>query len=85
MSQSQLDEFRREVNLALAVGAFGDLELPATSDDGGHPVVVALEDESLSVVLDRLGAVGGRATLFVRGPHDMGIVSVAGMSRAERP
>ncbi|ORA19381.1 hypothetical protein [Mycobacterium angelicum] len=43
------------------------MELPVTSDDGGFPVVVALEDERYSVLLGRLRAVGGFANLFVKG------------------
>lgn len=66
MSASQLDEFRREVNLSIACGALADVDLPVTSDDGGHPVVVALGGEPLSIVLGRLRAVGWFANLFVR-------------------
>lgn len=66
MSESQLDEFRRQVNSSIAYGALADVELPVTSDDGGSPVVVALGDEPLSLVLGRLRAVGGFANLFVR-------------------
>jgi hypothetical protein len=67
MGDSQLDNFRRELNSSLAYGALADMDLPVTSDDGGCPVVVALEDERVSVVLGRLRAVGGFANLFVRG------------------
>ncbi|MFC9966318.1 hypothetical protein ACFVH4_18980 [Nocardia ignorata] len=65
MSNSQLDAFRREVNINLAVGALADVELPVTSNDGGFPVVVALEDEPLSKALGRIRAAGGYANLFV--------------------
>ena len=65
--QQGLDDFRREVNLNLGCGALADYVLPVTSDDGGCPVVVALEDERLSVVFGRIRAVGGFANLFVRG------------------
>lgn len=64
--QQQLDDFRRRVNLNLACGPLADIDLPVTGDDGGCPVVVALEGERLSVVLGRLRAVGGFANLFVR-------------------
>lgn len=67
MSDSRLDHFRREVNHNLALGALAHVDLPVTSDDGGCPVVVALEDERLSVLLGRLRAVGGFANLFVQG------------------
>jgi hypothetical protein len=76
MTQAQLDAFRREVNINLAIGALADYELPVTSDDGGCPVVVALEDEALSTVLGRLRAVGGYANLFVRGPSGVRMASV---------
>lgn len=75
MSNAQLDAFRREVNLNLAVGPLGDAELPVTSDDGGHPVIVAFEDEPLSLVLGRLRAVGGFATLFVKCESGVSAVS----------
>src|SRR5690348_10168855 len=65
-NKQQLDRFRREVNWNLACGALAATDLPVTSDDGGRPVVVALEDERLSVVLGRLRAVGGYANLFVQ-------------------
>lgn len=70
MSDSQLDAFRREVNINLAVGALADLDLPVTSDNGDFPVVVALEGEPLSIVLGRLRAVGGYANLFVSNTID---------------
>lgn len=82
MNQSQLDEFRREVNFNLAVGALADFELPVTGDDGGCPVVVALEDEALSIVLGRLKAVGGYANLFVRGADQVRMASVIDSSSA---
>ena len=65
MSAMRLDDFRREVNWQLACGNLADVDLPVTGDDGGCPVVVALEHEPLSVLLGRLRAVGGYANLFV--------------------
>ena len=62
-----VDAFRSEVNLNLAYGALADFMLPVTSDDGGLPVVVALESERMSTLLGRIRAVGGYANLFVRG------------------
>lgn len=72
----QLDAFRREVNMNLAYGALAELELPVTGDDGGCPVVVAMENERLSTLLGRIRAVGGFANLFVRGPQQVRMVSV---------
>lgn len=85
MVNPQLDAFRREVNLNLACGALVDVELPVTSDDGGCPVVVALEEERLSTLLGRIRAVGGFANLFVRGPEQVWMVSVISAACAIRP
>lgn len=76
MSDERLDAFRREVDWNLACGALAGVELPVTSDDGGSPVVVALEDERFSVVLGRLRAVGGFANLFVKGDERVRTASV---------
>lgn len=64
----RLDEFRREVNNRLAVGDLEDYALPAV----GAPVLVALSEESMSVVLNRIKSAGGHANLFVEG-HDFPI------------
>jgi hypothetical protein len=83
MADDRLDAFRREVDWNLACGALADVDLPVTGDDGGCPVVVATEDERLSIVLGRLRAVGGFANLFVQGPHGrVRIASVIGESCA---
>lgn len=76
MGVMRLDKFRREVNWNLAVGALADIDLPVTDDDGGHPVVVALESERLSTLLGRLRAVGGFANLFVWFPNGVRTASV---------
>lgn len=73
---SRLDDFRREVNHNLAFGALANVDLPVTGDDGCCPVVVALENERLSVVLGRLRAVGGFANLFVKGKGRVRMASV---------
>lgn len=75
VDNSRLDAFRHEVNLNLANGALSDVDLAVTSDDGGHPVVVALEEERLSVVLGRVRAVGGFANLFVLGDGRVHVAS----------
>ncbi|GAB90141.1 hypothetical protein [Gordonia rhizosphera] len=74
--QHRLDEFRNQVNWHLACGSVADIAFPVTSHDGGHAVVVALEDETMSSVLGRLRAVGGAANLFVQGEGRVRIVSV---------
>jgi hypothetical protein len=82
MSDNRLDTFRREVDWNLACGALAGVELPVTSDEGGFPVVVALEDERFSVLLGRLRAVGGFANLFVKGDGRVRTASVIGESCA---
>lgn len=71
-----LDAFRAEVDWNLACGALADHELPVTSDDGDHLVIVALAEEPLSILLGRLRAVGGYANLFVKGSGGVRKVSV---------
>lgn len=78
VANEQLDAFRRAVNLSLACGDLMDVDLPVTSDDGGRPVIVALEDERLSTLLGRIRSVGGFANLFVRGADQVRRVSVIG-------
>ncbi len=85
MSDGRLDAFRREVDWNLACGALAGVELPVTSDDGGFPVVVAMEDERFRVVLGRLRAVGGFANLFVKGDRRVRTASVIGESCAIPP
>ena len=72
----QLDEFRRMVTWNLACGALADVDLPVVGDDGGCPVVVALEDEPLWTLLGRLRAVGGFANLFVRSSKRVRMLTV---------
>ncbi|MBV0917954.1 hypothetical protein [Mycobacteroides chelonae] len=67
MNDARLDVLRRKIDWNLACGALADADLLVTSDDGGFPVVVALEEEPLSILLGRLRAVGGYANLFVEG------------------
>lgn len=74
--QTRLDKFRNEVNWNLACGSVVEKALAVTSNDGGCPVVVALEEETMSSVFGRLRAVGGAANLFVQGDGRVRIVSV---------
>lgn len=85
MSDSQLDAFRRVININLAVGALADLDLPVTGDDGGFPVVVALESEPLSTLMGRLRAVGGFANLFVNWKDRVQLIEVIDDSCAVDP
>lgn len=65
MSESVLDEFRRSINLNLAIGALAGEELPVVDNTGRHPVVAALGEERLAVLLRRVENVGGYANVFV--------------------
>ncbi|ONI64924.1 hypothetical protein CSIV_09470 [Microbacterium sp. CSI-V] len=62
---SELDKFRNSININLAVGALADEELPVVNNDGHHPVVAALSNELLAVLLGRIEKVGGYANVFV--------------------
>lgn len=64
---ARLDELRRYVNLNLARGVFSDTELEVVDVDGHAPVVVALDEERLEVVLRRIQNAGGYANVFVAG------------------
>lgn len=61
----RLDRFRRSVHTNLALGALADQELPVVDNEGNFPIVVALEDERLAVLMRRVSNVGGYATAFV--------------------
>ncbi|MFT4135346.1 hypothetical protein [Microbacterium sp.] len=79
--RDELDEFSREINLELAIGGLSSSTLPVVNDDGESPVVVALAEERLSVLLARVRNVGGYANVFVRlpGGHSRtAIIDVAG-------
>ncbi|SIJ39137.1 Conserved protein of uncharacterised function; putative phage protein [Mycobacteroides abscessus subsp. bolletii] len=64
--ERQLELFRREVNFNLAEGALANVDLSVTNDEGETPVVVALVDELLSVMIERIQAAGGYANVFVQ-------------------
>ena len=71
----ELDEFRREVHFALANDSGDDLGLAVVDVEGNSPVVVALGDERLAVLLRRVQAVGGFANAFVRRTDGVAIVA----------
>ncbi|MDP9735050.1 MULTISPECIES: hypothetical protein [unclassified Curtobacterium] len=72
----ELDAFRQEVDRSLAVGRFAEIELEVVDVEGRSPVVVALEDERLPVLLRRIEAVGGFANVFVKTRDGVRRVSV---------
>lgn len=61
---SPLDAFRAEV--IASIGILG-IELKITDDRGHFPVVAALDDEPVEVLLRRIAGVGGNATVFSHG------------------
>jgi hypothetical protein len=73
---TELDAFRHEVDRSLAVGALADVDLQVVDLEGRSPVVVALEDERLPVLLRRVEAVGGYANVFVRTRQGIRRISV---------
>lgn len=78
---AELDAFRHEINLELAIGDLANSPLPVVNNDGDAPVVVALAEERLSVLLARVRNVGGYANVFIRlpGGHSrIAIIDVAG-------
>jgi hypothetical protein len=77
----ELDDFRREINLELAIGDIANADLSVVNDEGDAPVVVALAEERLSVLLARVRAAGGYANVFVRlakGHSTIAFIDVAG-------
>lgn len=61
----RLDEFRQSILLNLGDGALEDEELPVVDARGQHPIVAALAEERLAVLMRRVQAVGGFANVFV--------------------
>lgn len=61
----RLDEFRQSILLNLGTGALRNTRLPVVDAQGQHPIVAALAEERLAVLLRRVQAVGGFANVFV--------------------
>lgn len=61
---SELDDFW--IQIMQFVARHGDAEEFPTDANGQHPVVVALGDEPIVLLQQRIAAVGGNATIFVR-------------------
>ena len=62
----ELANFNIEVNENIAVGNIGDA-LVAKNADGEYPIVTALGCEPLSLLIERVRALGGIANVFVKG------------------
>jgi hypothetical protein len=78
---TDLDAFRRAIDRSLAIGDLADVDLDVVDVDGRSPVVVALEDERLPVLLRRVETVGGYANVFVKtqaGVRRVAVVDIDG-------
>lgn len=62
----ELANFNIEVNANIAAGNVDDV-LAVTDENGEYPVVTALGCEPLSLLVERVSAIGGRANVFVKG------------------
>lgn len=69
----ELANFRIEVNQNLARGEF-DHMLVVKDEHGEYPVVTALGNEPLSLLLERVSALGGRANIFVKGSEGVSFI-----------
>lgn len=72
----ELDQFRHDVDLNLTHGSLADFDLPVTDNDGNAPLIVALADEPVSKLTDRIRAAGGKANIFVKDGSFVHFVSV---------
>ena len=63
--REQLSMFEMEVDANIASGGLDDL-LVVSDADGSSPVVSALAQEPLSLLLERISAIGGSANIFIR-------------------
>lgn len=50
--------------------------LPVIADDGTRPVVIALPDDDLKTVFERVEAFGGRANVFVAFPDWLALIEL---------
>lgn len=68
-----LDQFRTEVMTNVGLGM---INLDIVDTAGQHPVVVALESESVAVLMRRVAQIGNFANVFVGGSHQIRLVNV---------
>ena len=62
----ELANFNIEVNANIAAGNVDDV-LAVTDENGEYPIVTALGREPVSLLVERVSAIGGRANVFVKG------------------
>lgn len=72
-AMSPLNQFRTEVMINVGLGMI-DLDVVDTA--GRHPVVVALESESIAVLMRRVSQIGNFANVFVGGGEQIRLVNV---------
>lgn len=63
-SQQRIDRLQSDV---MDIIADENIDLPVTGDRGIPAVVVAFDDEPLSMLLQRISGVGGYANIFLQG------------------
>ncbi|GAA2225912.1 hypothetical protein N1031_04215 [Herbiconiux moechotypicola] len=84
-STEKLDDFRQEMFAAIALGELADRELAVVDDEGRAPVIVAMDDERLAVLLRRIEMVGGYANVFVKSAGGVRYLAVLRASGAVDP
>lgn len=69
---SKLQKFSMDVNYNIALNPA--IELNVTDSEGKHPVVIALASEKLHLLLKRVSAMGGSATVFIKEPRKVSML-----------
>ena len=78
----RLDAFRESILLNLGAGALENETLPVVDVQGKCPIVAALADERLAVLMRRVEAVGGFAYVFILDEEDGAVHMVPFIDRA---
>lgn len=69
----ELANFNIEVNANIAAGNV-DGVLTVTNENGEYPIVAALGCEPLSLLVERISALGGNANVFVKGKDGISFI-----------